>query len=706
MNKRLTISVLLLAAALTAYLAVDLAVSPGNDGGSKTSTVGEPLYDKPISDGQITRMSVTFADGKTMTVERLGAKSDWKQIEPFPFRVESWRVNRIAKAAAELRWFKQFKGDDAAASGIDTPRFKVTIAGKHDGEPFEYALQLGATVVAGQGIAKIAGGETVYAVSPSLHRVLDGKKREAFLGKQLTELTPTQVDKATLITGDRSFSLASDGTAWRLTDPDNGRVDTKAADALINAIGFATVDQFVADTDDDLQRYGLDEPTHALSVEGWSGDERFTRTLKIGRATDLKDEQFYAHFSEVPIVFALSTFQVDRLRKRLDDLRDKRITPTEARDVRRIELRTPADELIAAFALEAGAWTFADPAPSYGLDRDAVNALLNGVTDALADGFTDAVDFEPDAIVKLAGARSDSTETLRIARRESGTAIVHRVGEPVARIVNVKSVEPAFASAVDFRSKLVAAIAPAQIDAMVVTHAPPFAATFELKRGPSTDDQPGTFDLTGYDRPSIDRFVASLNPLRAASWRAEADESADVTIAITLTDGSTRTLLLDTRTGGATWTATGGEAATFSLAGPVVDALSAELRDRTAVAVSAAQIASISLAGTTYNRDERGMYSVGNGTRFDQQAVAAMFDTAAGLRVERWIDAATVTMDRKQPTHTLTITPRDGDVIAVALWPAAQNDLNRPVGRVGDRYFTLPAGDYAKLVGPAEVESR
>lgn len=700
MNTRTTVLVLLIAAALVGYLAVDIMKSPDADGGGRGARVsGRPLFDPPITAGQIMRVTIDFGDGGSMTVVRDDAESDWRQTEPFEFAVEGWRVDALADAVVALRSHDRDTTVDPASVGLVAPRATITIAGEQAGKPFSHTLELGELGAAGRAFVRFAGATAVHVVNRPLHDELSGKGPADFRGSSLARVEPGEVTRVELLVEDTAFAIERDGANWRLAAPNAGRADREAAEALINAINFASADKFVADNADDPASYGLDAPRYRLAVTiEPPGGEAVTKTLTIGLA-DPKKENFFAHFSGLPAVFTMSTYQVDRLRKGIDDVRDKRVTPMRAGDIRRVEVFAGKDKPVAGFTMARGVWGFGQALanPDFKLDGDAVADLVKSITEAKATGFVEGDSLArikarpaPDAYIQMydsAGRAGYFSFYL-----DHGKAVVVERDDAVGRFVDRQVYDTATAGKLAYRDKTALEVAPASIDSIKVVRTGLYGATHELKR---TD---GKFDLAGMDRDAVDRLVAAFNPLRVAEWvEAAVAPAPDVTVTLTTNGGNTIHLMLNTDT---LIARTGGDETMgnlFRLNGPTADAISAELRDRTAIPLEIDDLASITLNDTTFLRNAQGDYALDGGGDFDEQKAAALFDTLAGLRVDRWIDLAEGAVDFADPSAQVAATSTDGSTIELSLWAADRGPFRLPFGRIGDRFFTLTPTDSAAL---------
>ncbi|MFA7238071.1 MAG: hypothetical protein WC058_14505, partial [Phycisphaeraceae bacterium] len=213
-------------------------------------------------------------------------------------------------------------------------------------------------------------------------------------------------------------------------------------------------------------------------------------------------------------------------------------------------------------------------------------------------------------------------------------------------------------------------------------------------------DKSGDFDLKGLSREAFDAFLKAVAPLRAAEWRANDDDFKNSDYTITLTTTATATGSPGLAPGGKTHVISlvsdrligHTDAGTFTLNGPTIDAMTAELRDRVVIPLDVDQIAAIAYDKVTITRDSSSQITV-EGAPFGGEQAGKLLDTLAGLKAARFISPARpLKMDMAHPTHRLTITPRQGKPITLSIWATNTNDYNVLVGQVdGGPLFTLAA---------------
>src|SRR5512133_639534 len=124
MNFKTTLILLVILAGLGAYI---FFAKSGSESGPKTEVTKteneRKLFDVQSTD--ISKITVTPADGKRMALEKSGG--NWKLTEPVAAPAETFEVDSLARALAELKSHGTVNASagDAKATGLDNPRYKV-----------------------------------------------------------------------------------------------------------------------------------------------------------------------------------------------------------------------------------------------------------------------------------------------------------------------------------------------------------------------------------------------------------------------------------------------------------------------------------------------------------------------------------------------------------------------------------------------------
>lgn len=740
MNTKTTFLVLLIALGLAGYFAF-FETAPHPDAtpdAAATSQTGKPLFAaEALPDAKVKSMKIQQAGGPAAVIQRDAKNtSDWNQVQPVRFAMQGWQVSDIVSAASGLRYTDSFTPGDRKVSladlGLAPARVTVTFEG--DGiKPV--TLALGNQTAAGRAYVTIgtpSESSTVYVVGTRLHEALS-KKISDLRSVTLPTLTAGQARRIELTEGSQTIDLSRHDDRWTIDKPVVARADRDATEGLLSAVGAISIDHFVEDKPADLSAYGLDKPQTVLTValaqpapapkkdakkkdakDAKPAQKIVTHKLLIGAPTDLDKASYFAAWDDTSVVFALRKADVEKFRKKVDDLRDPHLTPDARSDIREVTLDRPASgggKL--HFVLNKGNWEFGDPKPGFSLEVPEVDKLFDALLNTKAASFAPV---QPDAgtplaTVTLAVAGRTEPETLTVREHGKDQLAVVRGGESAASIVPRAALAPVFADALGYRDRDVLELTPDQLASATIHRSGEYPATYDLIReapapeGPPTPGKkpaaktapkPGAWKLDGYDPGAVTQALSMLTPLHAESWldKAPAAKPADTTVTVTLrtTDHKDRTLTLDTATRVATLT---GVDKPFKLDTAAATALGAELRDRRVVKLEVDQIGEVRGEGWSVRRDSEGQFRAALGATLDEPKAAAIFDALASLRAEHFVAAPA-----GNPAATLTVVPAKDKPITLKIWmPKGASPVVEAVGKT----FTVPA-DAAKSLTTKPVK--
>ncbi len=705
MNMRTTLIVVLVAIGLLGYVLVfetDLVFDRAED--TTTTPTGDVsgrplLEDGKLRPGRIASIMIEQPDALPLVAERDPNRTgDWRQTEPVTFDLKDHNLEDLADAITELRYTNLVTDARSNKYGLDQPSHTITITGQRDGRTLGHKLRLGRTGAAGRAYLRLDDDDAVYVVDDSLHELLLGKKLTTWRETSLPRIDPGRVEAIQLDQKDGSVTLVERHGAWAFEGDATGRVDTEAAEGLVNVVNYASIREFIVDHPADLKPYGLDDPRYTLTLRQRQADpntpgERYR--LRIGNTTDLSGDKVYAMWNNVPTVFTLGAKQIADLAQGVDELRDARLTPVRAANVRAIDIHDRGDDHPKlSFVLDEGEWRFSDAGsnPKYNVEPSRVEQLLKALTQTEAQAFGGDAAFTTEVRLKVTGRTVP--EVLHIGRADDGSLRVLRNDEPIIYHVDAADLALVFESPVAFRDRTVIDIAPEQVAGLSIQRNDP-PATYALSRTPA-DGNLGPWQLEGYDRTAVINLLDALHPLEAVEWlEVHTMELLPESITLTMADGSERIirfdanhLLVDVQ----------GESGRCRVAPATMDALTAEFRKRRVIDLELEGIASVTSGGRTIGRDADGMYHSDDGQPIDEAGAGALFDTLAGLHAQRFVPADWAGVEVDAPTFALEIRPRNGEAIRLQVWRADATGQGVAIGRVdGGELFTLTPTQFEKL---------
>ena len=705
-----------------------------------------------FSTESIRKIEIRKNDENPVRISKEG--SDWWQTQPVRFPLNSWSTNKIVDESAGLKYTqKAVPGTSDFPTlkeiSLDPPLAIITLEGAGENKA-KHIIQVGRKL-GGHGYVRVNDDPHVYVIKGQLHKLVLEDGINEWRKKSLSGPDEPKSDQVILTRDNKATKLLKVDGNWAFGGDQSGRVSRDAVSTLLQAVDGIYISDFVTDEPESLALYGLDEPATVVKIrvpapkpvqtqpsdesetDGENGDaqepepEPTFNTLTIGAPEDLKKDRYFGTFtssqSEGLVVFTISKSDVEKFDKSVDNLRDKRITPLKASDVKTFTIAMSGQEPI---RLERGTerWAFADPGPGYEADEEQVTQTLEAIVNAEADAFTAHAKpaGQPIATISITATGRPEPDVLRAfpISDQDDHRLVLRNNETTGYHVPLNKIDKAFDPVLALRDRTVLDTAVQDVTMVTVNHPDGTVYAFEhvLPETPAentesqtqddlsdavetqpTTTQPatiqpvetvGTWRLVGHEKfeqDALDDLIEKLLPLKAQRWleSTEAVSGYSVTIATAADTEHTIVIAPETRvTLAADVTET-----RFETPENLLAALDIEFRYRTILPMSTSDIASISVTNDgnilTIEKNDDGDYVGTEGEKIDESAAGGLFDTVAGLRVKRYVSE----LDTGQGTCTIEVRTKDNNVHHLVLTPSGAT--------LDDQAFTLEDDARQKL---------
>lgn len=729
MNIKVTISFLVIAILLGVWFIVfesDPKPRPDEDD-TASNRNGEVLIEN-FTKANYNKVTLTDADGKQFVAEREASNAaEWVQTTPINFPLQAHKIEDILTHVGELRYVQTVEASDAKITpekmGLKTPQMTLKLEGKGQ-EPV--VLKLGRKGLVGKAYLRVGDSDTAYVVNDTVHEDLIGTSFTDFRQNSvIRNLTPGNAVKVILKRGDETIELHKKEGLWSLADAHAGRADKGKVEALVSAVSSAWVEKFVKDSPESLNTYGLENPDVMIEIvtqdtstadtsdsdeksEKKSAQPEFkTYTFAIGSATDLTNEKYFAYANNVPVVFTVNKSTRDKFDVALNELRDPRLTTKPKSDITEIT-QTRSDNANLQLIKEEGVWKFGEPKPAFKLEPAQAENLLSLITETKAEDFVTYTPndrpAQPIATIKMSIIASPEDETLRVYPHDDKHFVVVRNTEPVGAVVPKDQLELVTADLIAYRNLNILDLTEPDLKTITVKRSGTHPATYVYERTVPTKaptdieakDNQGQWKLDNFDQQRFINVVRQLTPLRAEEWVKSSEGSSDadnvIQVSVATHDGKTYELSVDTSSN------TGqlnGQETRFQVNAGFVEVLQQELKNRVVLNLDPANIASVTVNELAIKRSTQGQYRIPGDKPVSESRVGTIFDTIAGLTVERYVDAAKAA---GEPTHTFVIETRgeDSKSYTLTLW---KSDDPVSVAKLGDKMFTLNKSVVDKLTG-------
>jgi len=309
-----------------------------------------------------------------------GAGGAWVLRSPVSARADASEVRSVVAQLVGLVRMGTFEIPQASVLGdygLDAPAVTVTLA---QGERSKRLLLGNADPTSAHVYASEAAAQAreVFLVDAALVREL----RRPLRDWRDTRVIPVPADTVASLTlsraGAETISLSRKGRDWTITSPLRARARADAAEALVERLTAFAVHRergFVGDGQEAITRWGLDRPSHTLTVADAAGR---SLTVRLTRAVDPDDpdapERLVAAASDYPSVMALPSESGATLATTLLSLRDRRIMGMDVDDVTAFEIQSPRGE-IALVRGDRDVWRIARPQAA-SADGETVRTFL------------------------------------------------------------------------------------------------------------------------------------------------------------------------------------------------------------------------------------------------------------------------------------------------------------------------------------------
>ena len=423
--KKSTLLILALAViggALVYYLEIKPGKPRSDDEAADTSREAFKLTREEIQQITLTRGGQTFAfenkDNKWLMTQPVSGAADETAMNALIGDLVSVKVSRDLKAVS---------ADDLKSYGLTEPKVKIDLKLK-DGK--SHSLQLGGKDFAETNVyAKLDGGNDVSLVASSLltsadKDLKDWRDRSVFGG-----LTDLDIKALKLNTESGAIALSKAGDGWNLMAPLNSPAEDSEVSGIISEITASKAAEIVADSDDDLGKYGLTNANLGATVTLTAGGEK---TLLIGSKID---EMYYGKLSDRPAILKIEKALYDKLNAKAAALRSKTIVKVLQDDATRIELKNPnIPQLIVEADKDHTKWIVKAPADKKDKEASAFKLFtpLQTKAEEILDKVTPAIaaKLAKPAVVLSITTKDGKTQTLRISEADGEKVYVRVDGNP------------------------------------------------------------------------------------------------------------------------------------------------------------------------------------------------------------------------------------------------------------------------------------
>lgn len=177
---------------------------------------------------------------------------------------------------------------------------------------------------------------------------------------------------------------------WYITKPKKVKADKNKIEDMLEELSPLKAERNLGKMED-LSPYGLDKPSFKIRIKTEEGKEK---VLLVGEEAPLGGE-IYVKDLNLPEVFLISSYKIEKFKKELNELRDRKIIDFKNGEVKEVHIKKGEEEILLARD-EEGKWKMKKPWEIEG-DEDDISSFFWEVKALRVDEF---VEDEPKSLKK------------------------------------------------------------------------------------------------------------------------------------------------------------------------------------------------------------------------------------------------------------------------------------------------------------------
>ncbi|HOW98489.1 MAG TPA: DUF4340 domain-containing protein [Kiritimatiellia bacterium] len=478
-------------------------------------------------------------ESTNLMVECVKEGGRWMITRPFRARADAGTVEHFLQGLRGLARGEVITRRDQKGRGLTPEQYGLSESAPRLvlGTPHHRrAVRIGRVAPLGGSVyIREEGQDEIVAVDQALLALLPASATD-LRDRALLPGGPELVQRLEIRRGDGFLQIArGERGRWMIQQPVTARASSGEVQRFLEALFLLRAAEFLPAEMKDPAAYGFDDPGLRVSVTLSRGGEA---SVLVGDPVDRSAARFYTLSRPDDSAGMVEAAQLEPLNVTLDDLRDRKLTTMEARDVHRVVIE--AGEQRVALREEAQGWSLVEPR-RWNADPERMQELLSVWTAPVIQKFLpspDAAAPAPDAeIVIRMGRRADPAgaaggdaeeETVLEIGPASATAGCRSVrvrpdgfaAEIPESLLQFVSADPLF-----YRDRGVLRINPDEVARLAVSRD---GWTEEIRRGSSGEFESGPGgEGTRVEVEAVKDLLRLLHDLRAERFLAETGAPAD-----------------------------------------------------------------------------------------------------------------------------------------------------------------------------------
>jgi Domain of unknown function (DUF4340) len=320
---------------------------------------------------------------ETVTFEREG-EGPWRLTSPLQAAADTYEAGNLVDALAALKIERVVEKEGKDPSAYEIPKMEADLWVKGKDAPVR--LLVGMENPLDKSLfAKRADDPRIVLLASTLKSTLE-KPVLDFREKSIFKFTAADVQKVKVRAKDIAWEADRDPAGWLLKTPVAALAEKTKIDSLLDSLSGLRATAFAAEekTSAALKEFGLEKPDYEVALSLPATNQEIVFTLhKLG-------EKQYAASSLATKIIAFEGTVLADLDRKVDDLRDKKVSDLNAWDAKRVTVKRDGTEITAAKekAGEEEKWLL-DPTAKVEADGTKVEDFIRKIADLEAAAFID-----------------------------------------------------------------------------------------------------------------------------------------------------------------------------------------------------------------------------------------------------------------------------------------------------------------------------
>ena len=404
----------------------------------------------PVEEKKVVEFSLT-SNGEPVYLKRK-AQHKWDLIRPFQTSGDSTEVESFISQIKSLKKIRvvEEQPKDLSIYGLNPPYAKIYF--KFENKSEETLLVGNETPLGGSLYFKRENHPSVLMAASSLSNF--EKSSYSFRDKTLLNFNTGSIQKIQVLRETNSLQLKKTGEAWEILGDIHTQGDKDTIMNFLQSVQFSRVKEFINESPDSLQPYGLSAPKLKLILEN---DK--THILSLGNLKEGKG--YFARVNDSKNIVLVDPRLFEILSQKTVEFLDKTLLEFEEKDILELVLQSENETIRITQGDNNSSWNIISPIKT-DTDLSTINSLLFDLKEAKIKEFIKTSKDIDETFGLNIPRRSFSikektsrTSTLQLGNQSTDgqQVFAKRAGEPTVFSISKKVVDKLFRSLHELRNK-------------------------------------------------------------------------------------------------------------------------------------------------------------------------------------------------------------------------------------------------------------